>query len=140
MQVALNKSAAEWAYFAYQSIETGYPLQDVHVITARSHYIDSVCIAAAETLLEAGEFPTMSAIIAIADQQAQSMYTAEKVVVNAEGVMVFINVEEIDDQCIPTVCSMVQEALDQLDGAYGEITFGKPLQFSVEKELQLAYH
>ncbi len=142
MSLVLDNSLhSDWSYFAYQSIQTGYPLTDVHVVTSKSHYNDLIHLAAVDSLIEEGEPLTMEAIIATAMKAADDVdiFTTEKVMVGADGITVFINAEYIDAAIVPSVCQMVSIALDELDGKFGEVEFSSPMQF-VLPELQPTRH
>lgn len=125
-----NRISWPSAFFeASSSLDT---FDEVHIVTARSAYADKALELAEEAQNNQGfsEETIRKGACFLVNSQQLSIH--ESVTVDINGISVCINAETVEDENIMwRALDLVADALDQLDGAYGTITYGDPLKFSI---------
>jgi hypothetical protein len=116
------------------------PFEDVTIITARSLFLDVALQAGAHICVEEGHSLSPDKVMKVARTliAAGKIMVQEHVRVNADGITVCLNVEDVDGEDVPwTALDYVARALDSLNGAHGVVLFSDNLQFTEDQATSL---
>lgn len=123
----------KWPSAIFEASSAQEPFEEVHVVTAKAAYVDKACELAGDQLLRGGSISEQD-IARVAKQiiSSQRLTVHESVTVNGDGMNIVINAENVEDDGIMyRALDMLADALDQLQGEEGTITFGDALSFSL---------
>lgn len=140
--VALDKlSSEQWDNLSILSIINGFPLQDVHVVTTRSHYLDLIYLEATEMSLNAGHSLNAFAIVEAAKlvRNSGNIFVRESVEISSTNITVYVDTDQIDEDAVTHALQLLSEAFEHLTGESGTVNFGQPLEYDLGEPL-LALH
>lgn len=125
-----NRISWPAAYLAATSAQEKF--EEVHVVTAKSEFVSKAHELAATAL--ADQVFSEQAVNALARQMiiAQRISVQESVTIDDVGMHVCINADSVeDDNVMWRALDMLADAMYQLDGNQGTITYGEPLAFGL---------
>lgn len=106
------------------------PFSEITVITARKFFFTTACDMARQQLNDPAESEVHTLAAALIANR--SVTIKEHVTIDDDGITVCLNVRDPEDESVPwKSIRYLQQALDQLDGQHGTVTFGEPLAFAL---------
>lgn len=121
----------QWPSAYFEASSSREPFEDVHIITAKGEFaakaLELSAVSPAKSFSESEIRKRAQQLIA-----SQQITVTEFVSINETGITVCINADTVeDDNVMWRALDMLANALDQLDGTQGIITFGEPLKFTM---------
>ena len=122
-------TSVDWPQLIFDADALKEPFNDIHVITTKCKVVERVYDAlfgvAGKELLHS----TMPLhLIPTIDHTLMSIH--ESVTLSHSTIQVCVNTKEVTDDVIWQVMDMVSDALVQLDGKCGTVTYGDAIQYS----------
>lgn len=122
-----------WTDAYFYACSSGEHFKDVRVVTAKGEFITKVNDLV-DTLWENAHLCSEQAERHLTEQVISEMgiNVQEHVTIDEAGISVCINAENVNDEnTMLRTLDMVTDALDQLNGKQGTVSFGDPLTFSI---------
>lgn len=116
--------------------------QNVNTITLKGEFAKKVEAAAIERVLMRNKSLTPDNISLEMSRvfERNNIRVQEAVHYDENGISAVVNAPAVDDEAISRAVLLVQQALDQLDGRYGTVTFGQPVSFTQSEINWLTHH
>lgn len=140
VSVGSTLNRIEWADAYFTASADKEPFEDVHIVTAKSVYLDLAYTAAADIVYNTYNRIISDEVFKVAHRlmDEKKIHVQEHVKVSEEGISVCINATNInDDDVMWRGLDMLADALHYLNGSQGTVYFNNPLHFS-SSEIQWA--